>query len=276
MALLAPLSRSSSPSRRPGSSAPASPGPIVTWRAADVLGTPVVEGIVVEPRLDLAHRDRQRRRLAVRSAADRQAAGAAGTRVRWLRAGARDGLAADQIAVDIVPGREARLPTCFGSDAASRSRLVRAVHGHGSSPRRCAKHEDGIPVSARGAISGRRVLAERRRSSRINGVSDRLHFTGNDEADRLLVRRADGAADRLRARPAGARPDRVHGPAEAEAAARHARPGPDRDDRPGDTRGCVPREAGDPPLPREHGPPGAGARGRGGGALRRAGGAALD
>ena len=88
--------------------------------------------------------------------------------------------------------------------------------------------------------------------------------------------RADGAADRLRARPAGARPDGVHGPAEAEAAARHARSGPHREDRSGEARGRVPGEAGDPPLPREHGSPGAGARGRGGGALRRAGGAALD
>ena len=42
-------------------------------------------------------------------------------------------------------------------------------------------------------------------------------FTGNDEADRLLVERAARAADRLRARPAGAAPEGVLRAARAEA-----------------------------------------------------------
>src|SRR3954454_21870879 len=42
---------------------------------------------------------------------------------------------------------------------------------------------------------------------------------------------ADGAADRIRARPAGAGAHRVRRAAEAEAADRHARPRPHRGDR---------------------------------------------
>ena len=65
-------------------------------------------------------------------------------------------------------------------------------------------------------------------------MPDRLHFTGNDEADAVARAGADGAADRVRARPAGAGADRLRGPVEAEAADRHARRRPDRRDRPGD------------------------------------------
>jgi hypothetical protein len=78
------------------------PPPIVAWRLADVLGTRVVEGIavdrdtaggtltvsVVDSRFDPPRIVRQR--------------DLDGSRVRWLRAGTRDGLFRFQIAVDIV------------------------------------------------------------------------------------------------------------------------------------------------------------------------------
>jgi hypothetical protein len=76
------------------------PPPIVAWREADVLGTPIVEGIVVDrdlnaltvnvvdSRFDPPRIVRQRNLL--------------GGRVRWLRAGRRDGLARNEIAVDVA------------------------------------------------------------------------------------------------------------------------------------------------------------------------------
>jgi hypothetical protein len=76
------------------------PPPIVAWRQADVLGTPIVEGIavdrdlgvltvnVVDSRFDPPQIVRQR--------------DLHGTRVRWLRAGTRDGLFRFEIAIDIV------------------------------------------------------------------------------------------------------------------------------------------------------------------------------
>jgi hypothetical protein len=78
------------------------PPPIVAWREADVLGTPIVEGIavdrdaavdtltvnVVDSRFDPPEIVRQRN--------------LPGSRVRWLRAGTRDGLFRFQIAVDVV------------------------------------------------------------------------------------------------------------------------------------------------------------------------------
>ena len=76
--------------------------PIVAWRQADVLGTPIVEGIavnkdatfgtltvsVVDSRFQPPQMVRQRDLI--------------GSKVRWLRAGKGDGLARNQIAVDIV------------------------------------------------------------------------------------------------------------------------------------------------------------------------------
>ena len=77
------------------------PGPIVTWRAADVLGTRVVEGIVVN-RDSISHsitvnvvdsRFNPPRIVRIRELP--------GTQVRWLRAGRRDGLPRSEIAVDV-------------------------------------------------------------------------------------------------------------------------------------------------------------------------------
>ena len=109
------------------------PPPIVAWREADVLGTPIVEGIavdrdatfgvmtvnVVDSRFDPPQIVRQR--------------DLRGTKVRWLRAGARDGLFRIEIAVDVTgPGGETayllRVRRGFNLE------LVRSVHGTGISP----------------------------------------------------------------------------------------------------------------------------------------------
>jgi hypothetical protein len=110
------------------------PPPIVAWRLADVLGTQVVEGIavdrdttgdtltisVVDSRFDPPRIVRQR--------------DLKGSRVRWLRAGTRDGLFRFQIAVDVVDrGRETayllRVRRGF------RLELARSVTGRMISPR---------------------------------------------------------------------------------------------------------------------------------------------
>ena len=77
-------------------------GPYVTWRASDVIGTPVVEGIVV-------NRDTNSHTLTVNVVDSRfnpprivKLRELNGSSVRWLRAGRRDGLLRSQIAVDVV------------------------------------------------------------------------------------------------------------------------------------------------------------------------------
>jgi hypothetical protein len=74
----------------------------VTWRAADVLGTPVVEGIVVN-RDPISHtisvnvvdsRFNPPRIVKIRELP--------GTGVSWLRAGTRDRLRRREIAVDVL------------------------------------------------------------------------------------------------------------------------------------------------------------------------------
>jgi hypothetical protein len=80
------------------------PGPYVTWRAADVLGTPVVEGIVVT-------RDRISHTVTVNVVDSRfnpprivKLRELPGTGTRWLRAARRDGLRRNEIAVDVLGG----------------------------------------------------------------------------------------------------------------------------------------------------------------------------
>ena len=109
-------------------------GPYVTWRAADVLGTPVVEGIVV-------NRDAVSHSLVVNVVDSRfnpprivKLRELRGSGVRWLRAGRRDGLARNEIAVDVVAG---------GNETAYLLRvgrglqleLARKVRGHNLGPR---------------------------------------------------------------------------------------------------------------------------------------------
>jgi hypothetical protein len=83
------------------------PPPIVTWRAADVLGTPIVEGIAID-RDDVSH-------IVTVNIVDSRfdpprivkQRDLPGSTVRWLRAGTRDGLYRYEIAVDVVDhGRE--------------------------------------------------------------------------------------------------------------------------------------------------------------------------
>ena len=84
-------------------------------------------------------------------------------------------------------------------------------------------------------------------------MPDALHFTGNEEADRLIAEEPLALLDRLRARSAGDGADRVRRPAQVEAAARPPRRRRDRRPRSGPPAGGLPREARHPPLPGKHG-----------------------
>src|SRR5262245_57199439 len=109
------------------------PPPIVAWRLADVLGTPVVEGIAV----DL---DRTAGTLTVNVVDSRtnpphiaRLRGVKGTKVRWLRAGARDGLRRSEVAIDVVDrGKEAAYLLRVGKKL--QLQLVRTAHGSGIAP----------------------------------------------------------------------------------------------------------------------------------------------
>jgi len=106
----------------------------VTWRAADVLGTPVVEGIVVN-RDPISHtisvnvvdsRFNPPRIVRIRELP--------GTQVRWLRAGTRDGLRRGEIAVDVVSrGKETAFLLRVGRGLVLE--LVRKVRGPRLGPR---------------------------------------------------------------------------------------------------------------------------------------------
>jgi hypothetical protein len=103
------------------------------WRLADVLGTPVVEGIAV----DL---DRTAGTLTVNVVDSRtnpphiaKLRAVKGTNVRWLRAGAHDGLQRAQIAIDVLDrGEESAYLLRVGKQL--QLQLVRAVHGAAISP----------------------------------------------------------------------------------------------------------------------------------------------
>jgi len=109
------------------------PPPIIAWRVADVLGTPAAEGIAVD-------RDVVAGMVTVNVVDSRfnppkvvKIRDVKGTAVRWLRAGRRDGLARNQIAVDVVgPGGETAYLLRIGSGLALP--LVRTVHGRRLGP----------------------------------------------------------------------------------------------------------------------------------------------
>ena len=144
----------------------------------------------------------------------------------------------------------------------------------------------GVGGAARGRA--RRHVAARRGARLLRGAagdavrpalprSDAGVCVGSGHARRALVHggrsgqppargRSVRAARRLRARPAGHRAAGVSRPAPAEGAARHARAGRSRERRP---RAALPREAGDPPLPRLDGRAGTRARGDRRGGVRR-------
>lgn len=104
-------------------------GPYVTWRAADVLGTSIVEGIVV-------NRDATSHTVTVDVVDSRfdpprivKLRELPGTQVRWLRAGRRDGLPRSEIAVDVVDhGRETAYLLRVGPRLSLA--IVRTAHGH--------------------------------------------------------------------------------------------------------------------------------------------------
>ena len=109
------------------------PGPYVTWRAADVLGTPVVEGIVVT-------RDRVAHTVTVDVVDSRfdpprivKLRELQGSGVRWLRAGRRDRLARNEIAIDVIwPTGDRAYLLRVGRGLALE--VVRSVHGERLEP----------------------------------------------------------------------------------------------------------------------------------------------
>jgi hypothetical protein len=110
---------------------------IVTWRLADVLGTPVVEGITVD-------RDTTDGTMNVsvidsrfdppRVVRQRSLKGHKGQQLRWLQAGERDGLHRYEIAVDLEDkGKETAYLLRVGRGF--QLELVRTRQGRGLSPR---------------------------------------------------------------------------------------------------------------------------------------------
>jgi hypothetical protein len=113
-------------------------GPYVTWRAVDVLGTPVVEGIVV-------NRDTISHSVTVNVVDSRfnpprivKLRELRGSRVRWLRAGRRDGLARNEIAVDVVAGG-AETAYLLRVRNGLRLQVARSVRGHNLGQRTLAR-----------------------------------------------------------------------------------------------------------------------------------------
>jgi hypothetical protein len=100
------------------------PGPIVAWREADVLGTSIPEGIAVN-RLGgtLGLNVVDSRTNPPTLAAERDLPDGA---VRWLFAGRRDGLARDEIALDVARGNG---ETAYLFRVKGRLVLVRTARG---------------------------------------------------------------------------------------------------------------------------------------------------
>ena len=86
------------------------------------------------PRRDPGTLDRERRRLAVQPAPDRQDPRREGVEVSWLRAGTRDGLARTQIAIDVTSasGKETAYLLQVGKPL--ELAIVRTVHGTTTRP----------------------------------------------------------------------------------------------------------------------------------------------
>jgi hypothetical protein len=108
---------------------------IVTWRLSDVLGTPVVEGIVidrdqidgtlgvsvVDSRFDPPRVVKQRR--------------VKGRDLRWVRAGKRDGLFRYEIAIGVEDKTGKETAYLFRVGRGLGLELARTVRGHNLSPR---------------------------------------------------------------------------------------------------------------------------------------------
>jgi hypothetical protein len=109
-------------------------GPYVTWRAADVLGTPVGEGIVV-------NRDAISHSVTVNVVDSRfnpprivKLRELRGSGVRWLRAARRDGLARNEIAIDVVAGNR-ETAYLLRVQRSLQLKVTRSVRGRDLSPR---------------------------------------------------------------------------------------------------------------------------------------------
>jgi hypothetical protein len=110
------------------------PPPIIAWRLADVLGTPVVEGITVD-------RDASTDTLTVSVVDSRfdpprivHQRNVKGSRVRWLRAGKRDGLQRNQIALDVLD-RGKEIASLLRIGRGFDLQLARTMRGQNLSPR---------------------------------------------------------------------------------------------------------------------------------------------
>ena len=110
------------------------PPPIIAWRLADVLGTPAAEGIAVD-------RDATAGTLTVNVVDSRfnpprvvKIRDVKGSKVRWLRAGTRDGLARTQIAIGVTGagGKETAYLLQVGKPL--ELAIVRTVHGTTTRP----------------------------------------------------------------------------------------------------------------------------------------------
>jgi hypothetical protein len=110
------------------------PPPIVAWRVADVLGTPAAEGIAID-------RDATAVTLTVNVVDSRynppkvvKIRDVRGSRVTWLRAGTRDGLARGQIAIGATDRRGKAAAYLLQVRNPLQLAIVRTVHGTAAKP----------------------------------------------------------------------------------------------------------------------------------------------
>jgi hypothetical protein len=110
------------------------PPPIVAWRLADVLGTPVAEAIVVD-------RDSTSGTLTVNVVDSRydpprivKIRDVKGSTVRWLRAGIHDGLSRSQIAIGTTDGKGVRAAYLLRVGRPLRLLLIRTVRRAATGP----------------------------------------------------------------------------------------------------------------------------------------------
>ena len=145
--------------------------------------------------------------------------------------------------VDAPVGRSGRSASCPGRTGSERHvPVVRLLGLHRRVMSRC-RSPGGLRCSPLRVLCDLQVIPLRSwtREGYLGSSRARPAALHRERRSRPAARGgADGAADRVRARPAGAGADRVRGAAEAEAADRDARSGPDRRDRSRRARDGVP------------------------------------
>ena len=166
----------------------------------------------------------------------------------------RRGAAAAACAASLVTTGHPNPPPAFEPNVEKRTRGARIV----------PRESRAVPKPCRPAPAQRPQLESRH--GRDPPDAPLLH--GRRRGRPLPGRGAAGAAGRLRARPAGDRPEGLRRAARDPAPARDVRRRDHRRDRPGRAGGALPAEARHPPLPREHGRARAGALRGGRGGLR--------